>query len=363
MWRRVRPDAVAVVGDGLALKSLGRYFAVAEDRLPAKFMVARRVPAVYSEEDSCERLWREHERLVREFSVLEGEVDGGVKGLEGLMVPERSFLGLKVEIARRILRGCRFCVRACGVDRVAGQVGFCGCGVRMVVSCFFGHLGEEPELVPSGTVFSLGCTMRCRHCQNWGVSQWVDGGTVFDGVGLAGVVEGLRGEGCRNVNLVGGEPTPWLFQWLDAFCRVRVNVPVVWNSNGYYGCEAARLLAGFVDVYLLDFKYGPGGCAVRVSDAPGYWDACTRNLLAAVEHGELIVRVLVLPGHLECCVKPVLEWLAENLGVETRVNLMFQYRPEWRARELPELRRSLTQEEIERAKRLAADAGLVNLVK
>jgi putative pyruvate formate lyase activating enzyme len=175
-------------------------------------------------------------------------------------------------------------------------------------------------------------------------------------------VENLHRHGCRNVNLVGGEPTPWLRHWLETFRHVNANVPIVWNSNSYYSQETAQLLASFVDVYLLDFKYGPGNCALRISDAPNYWQVCTRNHLYAKQYGELLVRVLVLPGHLECCAKPILQWIADNLGVETRVNLMFQYRPEWRAYELPELSRRLRKEEIQTAIELAELAGLENLV-
>ena len=82
----------------------------------------------------------------------------------------------------------------------------------------------------------------------------------------------------------------------------------------------------------------------------------------AKKFGELIIRVLVLPAHLECCTKPILNWIAENLGVETRVNVMFQYRPEWRAYEIPELRRRLTRDERERAIKLAREAKLVNFI-
>ena len=99
-----------------------------------------------------------------------------------------------------------------------------------------------------------------------------------------------------------------------------------------------------------------------ISDAPDYWVVCTRNHLEARKCGELIIRVLVLPNHLECCTKPILSWIAENLGVETRVNLMFQYRPEWRASEIPELSRRLSRDEMKQAVQLAIDAGLTNFI-
>ena len=122
-------------------------------------------------------------------------------------------------------------------------------------------------------------------------------------------------------------------------------------------------LAGFADLYLLDFKYGNNECAEELSQAPGYWEACTRNHLEAARHGELIVRVLVLPGHNHCCTRPILEWIARNLGPGTRVNLMFQYRPEWRAPQHPTLKRRLTAQEIAEAREMAREAGLINLVR
>jgi putative pyruvate formate lyase activating enzyme len=231
-----------------------------------------------------------------------------------------------------------------------------------MVSSIFEHVGEEPELVPSGTIFTMGCTMRCKHCQNWTISQWMEKGEAYKTEDLAKEVENLRLSGCRNANLVGGEPTPWLKQWLETFKNVNVNIPVVWNSNTYYSPETAQLLAGFADVYLLDFKYGPGECAEKISEAPNYWSVCTRNHLEAKNYGELIIRILVLPNHLECCTKPIINWIAENLGVETRVNIMFQYRPEWRAYEIPELRRRLTGDEMEKALHFAKEAKLTNFI-
>jgi putative pyruvate formate lyase activating enzyme len=328
---------------------------------PPKFMLAKRLSAEFDEADSLKKLWTEHTRRSEAFCNFEREVDEG-RDFATFPSPAKSYLDLKIEIATRIVQSCRFCTRQCGVNRLTSDLGYCGCGTTMVVSSIFAHMGEEPELVPSGTIFTMGCTMRCRHCQNWTISQWKEDGTEYKPEELALDIERLRRDGCRNANLVGGEPTPWLKQWLETFRHVSANVPVVWNSNSYYSVETAQLLAGFVDVYLLDFKYGPRDCAERISDAPGYWEVCTRNHLEAKKNGELIIRVLVLPSHLDCCTKPILNWIAENLGTQTRVNLMFQYRPAWRANEIPELRRSLSNDEMEKAVLLAKEAGLENFI-
>lgn len=362
MWRFLRSDAIAVLDDKMAQKSLGRYFAAIQDEKLAKFKIAKAIPAEFSEKDTTEELWRKHQNLTEEFYKTEREVDAGKKKLLEKDTPEKSYLDLKIEIANRILSSCHFCTRKCSVNRLEGQLGYCKCGTEITVSSIFEHIGEEPELVPSGTIFAMGCTMRCKHCQNWTISQRIERGKIYGPQELAEQVEQLRNNGCRNANLVGGEPTPWLEHWLETFKHVKVNIPVVWNSNTYYSPETARLLAGFADIYLLDFKYGSNECAERISDAPNYWETCTRNHIKAKKYGELIIRVLVLPNHLECCTKPVLEWIAKNLGTETRVNLMFQYRPEWRAYEIPELRRRLTREEMDKALRFAKEAKLANFI-
>ena len=340
-------------GDKLVWKSLARYLAVAANKKMAKFVIAKHLTAEFERDDPLEMLWKQHMHLTKNFQNVEDC---------SAALPEKSYLDLKVKIAEKILERCNFCSRRCGVNRLADSLGFCGCGKAMNVSSIFVHLGEEPELVPSGTIFTMGCTIRCRHCQNWTISQWKEAPMEYTPQELAREIENLRSEGCKNINLVGGEPTPWLKHWLETFQDVNVNVPVVWNSNSYYSQETAQLLAGFADVYLLDFKYGPGDCADRISDAPNYWQVCTCNHLEAKKYGELIVRVLVLPGHLECCTKPILNWISQNFGPEIRVNLMFQYHPAWRASEIKELNRTLTKHEKTQAVETAKKAGLKNFI-
>jgi putative pyruvate formate lyase activating enzyme len=359
--RILRLNWLNVLADEKCRRSLRRYFGILEEKRKAQFLVSRMLKVDYGEDGDDNALWRVHEVFTNEYVKLLSEVDSGTVKYENDMKPEKSYFDLKIALAKRMMRKCHFCFRACGIDRTTGGRGYCKCGNEVVISSAFDHWGEEPELVPSGTIFTCGCTMTCLHCQNYSISQWMEDGTQASVEDLARIVERLHIRGCRNANLVGGDPTPWLEAWLRAFKIVSVNVPVVWNSNTYYSEETAKLLAGFADVYLLDFKYGPGDCAERISNAPHYWDVCTRNHLIANRYGEMIIRILVLPGHVECCARPILEWISKNLGSGTRVNVMFQYRPEWRADEIPELRRRLTAEEKNRSLELARDAGLENL--
>jgi putative pyruvate formate lyase activating enzyme len=361
MWEIIRPDAVQVLKDEKCRFSLKRYFDILANKKYAKFLLAKKLPANFSYKDSTEKLWKIHEELTEEYVKFEKKVDKENLSVEEFPQPEKSYFDLKIELAKRILKNCHFCMRKCGVNRLNGELGACRCGVKAAVSTYFEHLGEEPELVPSGTIFTCGCTMRCLHCQNWSISQWYEKGEEYESYELAKVVERLWRNGCRNANLVGGDPTPWLKIWLETFRDVKVNIPVVWNSNSYYSEETAKLLVGFADVYLLDFKYGKDECATRISSAPKYVETAQKNHLYALKYGELIIRILVLPKHVECCTKPILKWIAENLGTWVRVNIMDQYRPEWKAHEIPELRRRLLPSEFKEAVDYAKSLGLTNL--
>lgn len=362
MWRVLRPDAVAVLRDERARKSLGRYFAVMEDELPARFMVCKRVGVKVDLSAGDEELWRAHDRGLREFRKLLAHVDGGKVKLEDLERPEPSLLDLKVELARRILKSCHFCERRCGVDRTAGERGVCGVGERSRIASEFMHYGEEPELVPSYTIFFSGCTFKCQYCQNWDISQHPESGVEVTPATISTLVASNRREGARNVNWVGGEPTPNLHNILAALNECEVNVPSVWNSNMYMSTEAMKLLFGTQDVYLTDFKYGNDECALKYSKVPNYFKVVARNHRLAYTDSELIIRHLVLPANIECCTRPTLTWIAENLGTMVRINIMPQFRPEYRAHEFEELRHRVTADEMGAALRIAREVGLENVI-
>jgi len=362
MWRVFRPEAVTVLRDQKARKSLSRYFAVVEGKLPARFLVCKRVPAKVDLSVSDEELWRAHERGVKEFRKLFADINKDKTKIENLKQPSLSLLDLKVELAKRILRSCHFCERRCGVDRTVGKVGVCGVGERSRIASEFIHTGEEPELVPSYTIFFNGCTFKCQYCQNWDISQDPKGGVEVSPQTLAKLVEAQRRDGARNVNWVGGDPTPNLHTILEALNRCEVSVPSVWNSNFYMSLEAMKLLSGTQDVYLTDFKYGNDKCALRCSKVLNFFKIVARNHRLAFADAELIIRHLVLPNHVECCTRAVLEWIVENLGSMVRVNLMDQYRPEYKAHEFDELGRRLMSDEFSKALEIAREARLENVI-
>ena len=359
-----RPDAFAVLNDSRAMKKLGRYFSIVQDNKIAKVHIAKKIKANFDENNSLDELWGEHEKLINEFLLLEKEIDSNKKRFTYLKIlekPDKSFLDLKIEISKRILKNCILCSRRCNVNRATGNLGYCKCGTDVVVSSIYKHWGEEPDITPAGAIFTCGCTMKCLYCMNWKTSQWIKNGKIYSPKKLAKELEHLKRNGSRNAFLT-GEPTPWLKQWLETLKYLNINVPIVWNSNAYYSEETAKLLAGVIDLYVLDFKYGSNKCAERISDAPNYWEASTQNYLSAVKYGELLIRILILPKHFECCTRPRLIWIAKYLGTNVRTYISLMYSPEWRANEIPELQNKLTKEDMEETINIIKETGLKNII-
>ncbi len=334
------------------------YFSILEGKRPARHRFARGVPAGLDGpgglgERPRDELEEAHARGMEAFREAwrSGEAPPPARP---------SLLELKFELASRMLSSCRFCERRCGADRARGEKGFCGVPRASRYTSQFLHMGEEPELVPSHTVFFSGCTFACAYCQNWEIAMHPESGTVVDARRLARLLEEGMGQGSRNANFVGGDPDPHLHTVLETVCALggpADGLPLVWNSNMYASSEAMRLLDGVVDVWLADFRYGSDACASELSGVEGYFAAVSRNFLAAAGSGEVMLRHLVLPGHLECCAVPIMRWVSRHMP-DVYYNLMFQYRPEYRASLHPGMDRRLSVEERREAVRLARDLGL-----
>ncbi len=273
-----------------------------------------------------------------------------------------GLLERKIKEAEHVLLACEFCERKCKVNRLAGEKGFCKCDAKARVFGAHAHFGEEPELVPSATIFFAGCTMCCIYCQNAPESVMPALGTVWSEQEIASWIELMHARGCKNVNFVGGDPTPYTYNILKALSYCNASIPVVWNSNAYYSEKTAKLLQGIVDVYLLDFRYFNNKCALKYSNTPNYVETVKRNFLLAAKDAELLIRLLVMPSHIECCAKPILSWIAEHLGKDVRLNIMDQYWPAFNAYKYPEMSRRLSYEEFASVLDYASDLGLKNLV-
>ena len=233
---------------------------------------------------------------------------------------------------------CKLCPRACGVDRTAGQLGFCGGTDTAVVSKVMLHQWEEPVLSPagkSGAVFFGGCTLKCRYCQNAAISRKPAGKEV-DSDQLRQIFEQLVADGAENIDLV--TPTHYIPTILPAL-EPKLPVPVIYNCGGYESVDTLRSLAGKVDIYLPDLKYADPRLGKALSAAPDYFESATTAIREMVRQvGEpkfqgdqmvsgVLIRHLILPGFVENSLK-VLDWIGENFAPgQVLVSLMRQYTP------------------------------------
>lgn len=233
---------------------------------------------------------------------------------------------------------CNLCPRQCGVDRTAGETGFCGCPAGALVAKAMLHKWEEPALAGSGgsgAIFFGGCTLGCKYCQNAAISSGPTGKTL-DSSGLRQMMEDLIARGAENIDLV--TPTHYLPDIIPALSP-KLPVPVVYNCGGYERTETVARLDGLVDIYLPDMKYADNRLAAALSGATDYFEVAAAAIKEMVRQtgpvqwlGEkvikgTIIRHLILPGCVENSLK-VLDWIGETFAPgEVLVSLMRQYTP------------------------------------
>ncbi|MHC4212060.1 MAG: radical SAM protein [Planctomycetota bacterium] len=261
--------------------------------------------------------------------------------------------------ALKALRNCKLCPRNCRVNRKNGEKGYCG--LYDSAHCFreMLHLHEEQMLVPSHQIYFAGCNLRCQFCS---VSEWNEepfAAPIMDIDQLIKAIAHRKSEGAKNINLLGGEPAVSLAGILELLAKIPPETQVVWNSNMFYSDIVNELTEGLIDVYLADIKCGNDKCAQKLLGVDNYLQTVKKNTLWATEHASVIVRHLILPGHTECCLKPVLAWLGEELP-HTDLSLRGNYVPPAEINSAPA--DYLKAEQLQRAEDLAGNLGL-NLVQ
>lgn len=251
---------------------------------------------------------------------------------------------------------CELCPRRCGVDRTAGQRGFCGGADRALVAKAMLHKWEEPVLAGSGgsgAIFFGGCTLGCSYCQNRAISA-APVGQEMDTRQLRALMEDLIARGAENIDLV--TPTHYLPTILPAL-EEKLPVPVVYNCGGYERPETMELLRGKVDIFLPDMKYADNALAKALSGVPDYFETAAAAIRTMADitgpvqwQGEkvikgTVIRHLILPGKVENSLK-VLDWIGETFRKgEVLVSLMRQYTPMPGLQ--PPLDRRITEEEYQ----------------
>lgn len=260
-----------------------------------------------------------------------------------------------------LLEKCAICPHNCGINRLNNQIGRCKSKDTVKVALYSTHNFEEPCISGkkgSGTVFFSNCNMNCVFCQNYEISQQGKGKEISIEE-LADIFIKQQEKNVENINLV--TPTSYVPQIIEAIKIARGNglkLPIVYNTNGYEKVETLKMLDGFVDIYLPDFKYSDNELGKRLSKVDNYFEIATEALKEmygqtgkAVFNDEgimqrgMIIRHLVLPNHILNS-RRVLKWINENMH-DVYVSVMAQYFPTYKAKEIDDINRKLTKEEYE----------------
>ncbi len=304
--------------------------------------------------------------------------------------------------ARAALADCHLCAHHCGVNRLAGETGLCHAGAEARFFMAQTEVTDELELIPTFAVALSGCDLRCDSCITGAESWNPRAGKSFSAAEMAARAMRALENGAKTVMILGGEPTIHLHAALDLVSHLPDDAKLVWKTNAHGSAQSRELLDGMFNVWLADYKFGNDDCARRLAKVPEYTSVVRENVLwfagqsglerripnrpkyvgvqalacaddmlkrelqravpeaGAPANSELIVRHLLMPGHVECCWRPAAEWLAENLpGV--KANLRSGFWPAWKSARHPELRGTVSAGETRRAWQIAEHLGL-NLI-
>jgi putative pyruvate formate lyase activating enzyme len=282
-------------------------------------------------------------------------------------------LDARVLAAKEHLECCSLCPRRCSVNRLGGEIGHCGVGPSPKVAAMSIHHWEEPPIsgsCGSGTIFFSGCSLKCRFCQNYPISQLGVGRSISVQELARGMLS-LQKRNAHNINLV--TPTHQLPAFLEALSeaiRMGLNIPIVYNSSGYERAEVLCLLEGIVDVYLPDIKYADPAASLFCSGRSDYVQHNRSALMEmwrqvgplktdadGIARSGMIIRHLVLPSDLSGT-SDCLRFISTHFGPSAWLSLMSQYFPAYMAADAPPLDRKVTDEEYEKAFMALSELGL-----
>jgi len=364
VFRLIRSDSLSVWKDPEVLKRFSNYRGILDNTTIARYLIAKSLECDFDPKDSIESL----ETLLKEKSLEFKELlQLNTSVLKNREVREKSYVNLVETLAIRYLDSCIFCERKCEANRIQNEKGYCLIGKDSYVSSAFLHHGEESVLVPSGTIFFQGCNFGCVFCQNSDISQAWKGKRDIEEIAqkvddreLAYLAERLVEKGAFNINYVGGDPVPNIHTILGSLKYQASNICQLWNSNFYLTEKSLALIIDLMDFWLPDFKYGNNYCGEKYSGVKNYFDIVSRNHKKIHDEGsgEIIIRHLVMPNHVECCSKPILEYIAKEIP-KCVVNIMGQYRPEYKASQYPRINRRPTSEEMIAVKNHADKLGIL----
>ncbi len=260
-------------------------------------------------------------------------------------------------LAQQCLAHCQLCAHHCGANRLAGERGPCRAGATARLFSSQIETADELLLVPTYAIALSGCDFRCDFCITGALSWNPSVGQPFNPQATAERAARALERGARTIMILGGEPTIHLPAVLEFVAALPDEAPLVWKTNAHGSIKARELLEGMFDVWVADYKFGNDNCAQRLARISNYSQIVQENLTWANTQTDLIVRHLLMPGHLECCWRPIAGWLQRELpGV--KVSLRDGFWPGWHSARHPELTQTTSATETHRARQIAREFEL-----
>ena len=273
------------------------------------------------------------------------------------------------------LKRCELCPHNCKVNRLNGEIGRCKCKDKVKIALASVHYYEEPCISGengSGTIFFSGCNLNCKFCQNYEISQ-LGKGIEITIEELSDIFIKQQNKGVNNINLL--TPTMYVYQIIEAIKIARkkgLDIPIIYNSNGYENIETIKKLNGYIDVYLPDLKYYDDEIAYKYSGINNYFENAKSAILemqkqvggpklnenGIIQKG-LIIRHLVLPNNIENSEK-ILRWIKSNINEEVYISIMAQYFPSYKAKQMNDINRKLSEEEYAKIEDLVYELYIKN---
>jgi putative pyruvate formate lyase activating enzyme len=364
VYKILRPDSNLVWKNDEIKRRFARYRGIIDNNQVARYLIAKTIECEYNLNDSIEFLESLLNQKSKEFNDI---LKDSFQLHQERKIRSTNYLSLAEDLSYKYLEECIFCERQCKVNRIDNEKGFCLISKDSYISSVFLHMGEEAPLIPSGTIFFQGCNFGCIFCQNYDISQaWKgkknieDIAQKVDSQKLAVIADNLVAKGAININYVGGDPIPNIHTIIGSLNFQKSNITQLWNSNFFLTNQSLSLILDFMDFWLPDFKYGNNECAKKYSGIDNYYDVITRNLKRIHNQGsgEIIIRHLVMPNHVECCSKPILEYVAKEVP-KSVLNIMGQFRPEFNAYKYKEINRKPTVNEMHTVKNYADELGIL----
>jgi pyruvate formate lyase activating enzyme len=244
---------------------------------------------------------------------------------------------------------CTLCAQSCKIAQ--GKRGFCGVRENRegeLYTLIYGTVSSEAidpiekkplyHFYPGSYVYSvgsIGCNFRCKHCQNWSISQASLEDAYTMDIMPEELIERAILSRSKSIAWTYNEPTIWHeYTFECAKLAKAAGLGTIYVTNGYLTSEALRHIAPYLDAANVDIK---------AFSEKFYHDVASAKLAPVLEATALAkqlgihveITTLIIPGandsHDE--LRQLSRWVYENLGPETPLHFT-RFHPQYQMQNL-----------------------------